>query len=258
MAIDPATAKVLVQAATKIITDKDTRNKLLYIILIAISCGVVVLLTPIYILTQPFEMLSFAFESPEEAALIEQYKKENDDKVLIFGSDLITDGKYPLPVKDARISSPFGSRTDPITGKPSFHTGTDFAAAWCSPIYAVADGVVVKANTNKSSYGNYLMIQHTGTYTKDDGTTETETFYAIYAHMHELYLFEGQSVMQGAVIGLVGGDPDRDTNPGDSTGPHLHFEIRENMSGPAISPDGFIFSSSDSGQLKSENRKGDS
>ena len=59
--------------------------------------------------------------------------------------------------------------------------------------------------------------------------------------MNEIYMFEGQSLKKGAIIGLMGGDPERDTNPGRSTGTHLHFEIRTTQSGSGIDPAGYIF-----------------
>lgn len=243
MAIDPATAKAIAKAAVSVATDKETRSKLLYIILIAIACGVAVLLIPLYLLTHPMEMLKAAFaDTPDDAVFIEQYKQENDDKVLEIGDNLIFQEKYPLPVVGASVTSGYGERADPFTGSTAFHSGTDFVGAWQSNIYSVADGEVVKVNTEKNDgYGNYIMIRHTGQRTNDAGGIETEVFYGLYAHMNEIYMFEGQSVKQGAVIGLMGGDPNRDANPGRSTGTHLHFEIRTSQGGAGVDPAGYIF-----------------
>ena len=120
-----------------------------------------------------------------------------------------------MPVKGASITSNYGERTDPITGTKAFHRGTDFGGTWMSEIFSVADGTVVYVCTEKNNgYGNHMIIQHTGQRANEDGTVTTETFYGLYGHMHDIYMFEGQSVKQGAVIGLMGGDPDRDTNPG--------------------------------------------
>lgn len=246
MAIDPATAQAIAKAAATIVTDKEKRSKLLYMILIAISIGLVILLIPIYLLTHPMEMLEAAFaDKPEEATFVEQYKAENDDKVLVIGDGLIMESVYPLPVKGASITSNYGKRTDPITGTKAFHYGTDFGGVWMSEIFSVADGTVVYVCTEKNNgYGNHMIIQHTGQRTAEDGTVITETFYGLYGHMHDIYMFEGQSVKQGAVIGLMGGDPERDTNPGKSTGPHLHFEIRSTQNGTGIDPTGYIFPAS--------------
>jgi murein DD-endopeptidase MepM/ murein hydrolase activator NlpD len=243
MAIDPATAKAIAKAAASVATNKETRSKLLYIILIAIACGVAVILIPLYLLTHPLEMLKAAFaDTPDDAAFIEQYKQENDDKVLVIGGNLTFEDAYPLPVVGGSVTSGYGERTDPITGEAAFHYGTDFGGVWQSNIYSVADGEVVKVNTAKNDgYGNYIIIKHTGQRTNDAGGIETEVFYGLYAHMNDIYMFEGQSVKQGALIGLMGGDPDRDSNPGRSTGTHLHFEIRTSQDGTGVNPAGYIF-----------------
>ncbi len=243
MAIDPATAKAIAKAAVAVVTDKEKRSNLLYILLIAVAAGLVIILMPIYLLTHPLEMLEAAFaDSPEDAAYVEQYKAENDDKVLVIGNGLTLEAAYPYPVKGASVTSGYGERTEPITGEPSFHYGTDFGGVWMSEIYSVADGTVVKVCTEKNDgYGNYMIIRHTGQRTAEDGTVTTETFYALYGHMHEIYMFEGQSVKRGSVVGLMGGDPDKDINPGRSTGPHLHFEIRTAQNGTGVDPAGYIF-----------------
>ena len=118
--------------------------------------------------------------------------------------------EWPLP-GDFSITSPFGYRTDPITGEASFHDGVDIAAPEGTAILAAADGVVVTANRTDSwggSYGYYVMIQH------------DETYETLYAHYSEVLVKAGQEVEQGNVIALVG-------STGNSTGNHLHFEVRE-------------------------------
>ena len=119
--------------------------------------------------------------------------------------------QWPLS-RDYTITSPFGYREDPITGQTSFHSGTDIAAPEATPILAVADGIVVDANDIDpwgESYGYYVKIQH------------NETYETLYAHCLAVFVAEGQEVQQGEVIALVG-------NTGNSTGSHLHFEVREN------------------------------
>lgn len=97
MAIDPATAKAIAKAAVTIETDKKKRSKLLYMILIAISVGLVIILIPIYLLTHPMEMLEDAFaDTPKEAAFVEQYKSENDDKVCILLPDILMMAFYEV------------------------------------------------------------------------------------------------------------------------------------------------------------------
>ena len=118
--------------------------------------------------------------------------------------------QWPLP-RDYTITSPFGYREDPITGQISFHSGTDIAAPEATPILAAADGIVVDANAIDpwgESYGYYVKIQH------------DETYETLYAHCLTVFVMDGQEVQQGEVIALVG-------STGNSTGNHLHFEVRE-------------------------------
>ena len=118
---------------------------------------------------------------------------------------------WPLPGR-YKISSLFGSRADPFTGKADNHTGTDIPAPAGTPIYAANDGIVTTVNTNKyaSTYGYYCTISHGGGYA------------TLYAHQCQVPIVkEGQTVSKGQVIGYVG-------STGRSTGNHLHFELRVN------------------------------
>ena len=129
------------------------------------------------------------------------------------GSANVTTGNWywPLPGR-YKISSLFGSRADPFTGRASNHTGTDIPAPSGTPIYAANDGIVTTVNTNKnsSSYGYYCIISHGGGYA------------TLYAHQRQLPLVKaGDTVEKGQVIGYVG-------NTGNSFGAHLHFELRVN------------------------------
>lgn len=107
-----------------------------------------------------------------------------------------------------RITSTFGPRIHPITGRPGNHTGTDIAAPKNTPIH-VARGGVVTISTYGSSYGNYVVVQH------DNGVS------TLYAHMNSRAVKEGDVVTQDQVIGYVG-------TTGSSTGNHLHLEFRVN------------------------------
>ena len=113
---------------------------------------------------------------------------------------------WPLPASYNVLSSLFGGRVHPITGKKHSHTGIDLPAPRNTKIYASKSGVVVTSTYNRS-YGNYVVVSHS------DGTS------TLYAHMNKRNATEGQTVKQGAVIGYVG-------TTGSSTGNHLHFEIR--------------------------------
>ena len=133
----------------------------------------------------------------------------------IIGSDADWVGTgiftWPLP-QSFTITSQFGYRTDPFTGEISYHSGTDIAAPYGTPVLAAAGGTVTVANATDpwgGSYGYYVKIQH-------DGTFDT-----LYAHCSSICVTPGQQVQQGEVIGYVG-------STGNSTGNHLHFEVWEN------------------------------
>ena len=114
--------------------------------------------------------------------------------------------QWPLPASRNVITSFYGSRTHPVTGRPNNHTGIDIPAPRNTNIYAAKSGVVT-TSTRTSSYGEYVVVSHS------DGTS------TLYAHMNRRGVSEGQTVRQGQVIGYVG-------TTGSSTGNHLHFEIR--------------------------------
>ena len=117
---------------------------------------------------------------------------------------------WPLPGK-VSLSSLFGGRYHPITGKWHSHTGTDIPAVGGTEIHAAQDGVVTYVSTNQyGSYGWYCMISHANGYV------------TLYAHQRvKPIVKEGQTVKKGQVVGYVG-------TTGSSTGNHLHFELRVN------------------------------
>ncbi|WP_366653473.1 M23 family metallopeptidase [Fodinicurvata sp. EGI_FJ10296] len=114
------------------------------------------------------------------------------------------------PIDGARMSSGFGMRHHPILGYSRMHRGVDFAAPTGTPIYAAGNGVVEFAARN-SGYGNFIRIRH---------NAGVKTAYA-HLNAFESGLREGQRVSQGDVIGYVG-------TTGQSTGPHLHYEVMRN------------------------------
>jgi len=125
------------------------------------------------------------------------------------------------PVDVGYISSGFGRRRDPFTGRLSRHEGVDFSARKGSKVYATADGVVKKAGYERG-YGYTIEIDHgNGIITR-------------YAHNAKLLVRRGQKVKRGDVIAYVG-------NSGRSTAPHLHYEVRVN--GVAQNPLKFILPS---------------
>ncbi|MBX3113409.1 MAG: peptidoglycan DD-metalloendopeptidase family protein [Fimbriimonadaceae bacterium] len=133
------------------------------------------------------------------------------------GSTPIYNGKFIRPV-NGRMSSGFGSRVHPITGKRKTHTGIDIAASSGTPIKAAGSGKVITASYI-NGYGNTIVIDHGG------GIS------TLYGHCSRLYAKVGQSVKTGERIAAVG-------STGFSTGPHLHFEVRVN--GKPVNPIGRI------------------
>jgi murein DD-endopeptidase MepM/ murein hydrolase activator NlpD len=106
------------------------------------------------------------------------------------------------------ITSPFGMRTDPVTGRYALHSGVDIGVDYGTPIRAAADGLIIFAGWY-GGYGNLITI--------DNG----DSYSTLYAHCSAMYVSINQRVERGQVIGAVGAT-------GYATGPHLHFEIRKN------------------------------
>ena len=111
------------------------------------------------------------------------------------------------PINGARLSSAYGMRKHPIDGYNKMHRGTDFAAPMGTPIMASGDGIVIRARWCGGG-GNCIKLKHNSIYT------------TIYAHMKNFGrgIKEGVKVKQGQIIGYVG-------STGNSTGPHLHYEV---------------------------------
>jgi murein DD-endopeptidase MepM/ murein hydrolase activator NlpD len=105
-----------------------------------------------------------------------------------------------------RLSSSFGYRSDPFTGRSTRHTGVDFALKPGNPIYATGDGVIESVKFEFFGYGNQVVVDHGFGY-------KTR-----YAHLKSVGVVEGMKVKRGECIGLSG-------NSGRSSGPHLHYEV---------------------------------
>ena len=105
-----------------------------------------------------------------------------------------------------RLSSSFGYRSDPISGKTRMHTGFDFALKPGNPVYATGDGVVASVTFDLFNYGNSIVIDHGFGY-------KTR-----YAHLKNVLVTEGMKIKRGECIAESG-------NTGKSTGPHLHYEV---------------------------------
>ena len=112
-----------------------------------------------------------------------------------------------LPKKGTyHLSSPFGTRVDPVYGGTARHLGQDFASKVGNPVYATGDGVVEKVDFKYSGYGNEVVINHGFGYKSR------------YAHLSTVDVGVGQSLHRGDKIGEIG-------KSGKATGPHLHYEV---------------------------------
>ncbi|MFP8834868.1 peptidoglycan DD-metalloendopeptidase family protein [Hydrogenophaga sp. XSHU_21] len=127
-----------------------------------------------------------------------------------YGFDGESKRRYYLssPLEFSRVSSGYGTRFHPVLGIRRPHLGVDFAAPTGTPVRTVGDGVVEFAGVQRG-YGNVIFIRH-----RNNQVT-------VYAHLHRIGVRAGQRVSQGDFIGQVG-------STGMSTGPHLHFEFRDN------------------------------
>jgi murein DD-endopeptidase MepM/ murein hydrolase activator NlpD len=132
----------------------------------------------------------------------------------------LSDRVYPQgrPVKSGWMSSYFGRRTDPFTGKPANHRGVDFAGKAGSEVIAVADGVVTWSSP-RYGFGKLIEINHGNGYATR------------YAHNSENLVSIGQEVRKGQTVALMG-------DTGRATGPNLHFEVLRN--GKRVNPVTFI------------------
>ncbi len=122
------------------------------------------------------------------------------------------------PVRKGWMSSRYGKRNDPITGRPAWHQGVDFAGPEGSDVIAVAAGIVVYSD-HRSGYGKMVEISHGG------------QFSTRYGHHKDLRVKVGDIVRKGQTIGTMG-------SSGRSTGPHVHFEIYKH--GRVVDPSIYI------------------
>ncbi len=122
------------------------------------------------------------------------------------------------PVEKGWMSSAFGRRVDPISGRMAWHAGVDFAGKTGSDVVAVASGVVVFSGTRKG-YGRMIEISHGGGYVTR------------YGHHQDLLVSVGDLVKRGQAIGKMG-------STGRSTGPHVHFEVLKD--GRSVDPSRYV------------------
>ena len=127
--------------------------------------------------------------------------------------------KIVMPLnRGISITSPYGTRIHPIFGATKFHNGIDLAANY-ENVYSVLDGIVTETGWDINGGGNYIKINH------------FNRFETAYLHLSEMYYRVGEFVKAGFIIAKSG-------NSGNSTGPHLHFSVKE--FGQSINPTHFL------------------
>ena len=141
----------------------------------------------------------------------ELFRYQQDDENSVLNGLYNKDGKsnntsgVGYPLASIHVSSSFGTRLDPFTGRWANHQGVDYRARYGTPVYAVAAGTVISAHYN-GGYGNEVRIKH------------PSGMMTLYAHLQSFGVRAGQSVKRGHIIGRVG-------STGRSTGAHLHFGL---------------------------------
>jgi murein DD-endopeptidase MepM/ murein hydrolase activator NlpD len=128
---------------------------------------------------------------------------------------------FRFPLRVFRLTSPFGIRQNPVTGRTRLHEGMDLAAPEGTEVYAAGDGTVTETGEDPV-YGRYVIIKH------------GENWATLYGHLQKIDTALRSEVRSGTLIGRVG-------STGQSTGPHLHFEMRRN--GQARDPGKYLFQS---------------
>lgn len=148
------------------------------------------------------------------------YEDHNDNQLAgpmtLAGPMVTTGGKFGPPVSNMNVTSTFGGRKDPLGRGYRQHRGVDFGGAAGTPIYAAGDGVVTRAGSARG-YGNLIVINH---------GNGLETWYA-HMYYNQIGVNVGDRVKRGDHIAGIG-------SAGNSTGPHLHFEVRYN--GQPVNP----------------------
>ena len=170
-------------------------------------------------------------KSQIDAYLKQQEELENLIQYAIYGSTYelqYVGGIMIWPtLSTSYITSPYGTRLHPIQGIIKNHDGIDIGGSMGDPVYAASDGVIIYSAYNNGGYGNMVMIDH-------GMNEEGIKIVTLYGHGSKLLKNVGDTVTKGDIIMEVG-------STGNSTGPHVHFEVREN--GRAVDPKGYLSNS---------------
>ena len=142
-----------------------------------------------------------------------------------------TNSKFKAPIAGV-ITSPYGYRVDPISGKSSKHTGVDISGIHYDNVKCMTDGIITFAGV-QNGYGNCIEVKH---------NINGNEIYSFYAHLSKILVSQNEQVTEEQIIAIEGGDPRTDPNAGYSTGHHLHFEIRTSSGyGNDIDPEKYIY-----------------
>ncbi|GHU13175.1 peptidase M23 [Spirochaetia bacterium] len=175
------------------------------------------------------EQILASSRSPEEGVIITIKRGKETERFCFFpGEDFrpteracFLNAGFRFPLQNYRITSDFGLRSSPFTGRIQRHQGLDLAAPLGTNVYPTRDGTVAEMGSD-SVYGNYIIIAH------------NDNWVSLYGHLSAIKTTAHSKVGRNTVIGAVG-------STGQSTGPHLHFEIRK--SGTAMDPGKLLFKS---------------
>ena len=156
--------------------------------------------------TKMFDQIKNSKNQLKQYEFVNELREKNYSKIVM-----------PLN-REISITSPYGTRMHPIFGASKFHNGIDLAANY-ENVYSVLDGVVTETGWDNKGGGNYIKIKH------------FDRFETAYLHLSEIYYRVGEFVNAGFIIAKSG-------NSGNSTGPHLHFSVKE--FGQNINPTHFL------------------
>lgn len=168
-----------------------------------------------------------SFEPPTYMGLInnitfdiQQQERQFDSLEKLFNSmgSSLEGASFPKPLSNGWVSSGFGYRSDPFTGKRSWHGGVDYAGREGTEVNAVSEGLVVFAGW-RTGYGLMVDIRHGG------------GFMTRYGHLKQMLVKVGEEVGKGEPVGLLG-------STGRATGPHVHFEVIKN--GRQVNPTNYV------------------
>ena len=155
-------------------------------------------------------MSVLSFRSSDNSATMRTIKILIILPVLLFSNQIFTqEDCAKMPVEKGIIGSLYGYRIHPNTNTKKFHAGLDIRAKYGNSVYAAFDGVVIEVKKSNKGYGNTIRILH------ENGLV------SLYAHLSRFSVKIGDVICKGKIIGKIG-------TSGNSTGPHLHFEIIEN------------------------------